>query len=339
MVDSDIYTFLEVSFETRDFDCVDPCVYNLEGTDRRFCFAPGSDNVKCVREEGTGSRTTGSPATAGPTEAPNEVVDRVKGYIDAGTCTTRVSSTGNCGDSATSFYHEMTYNGKRVIISNQVPDHDAEHDQLHVNPNTRCERWQFTQLPLQPSKGSFVATGLGTTGLAVTGGAFFNDLSSPQGDLALYNEGSSLDSCFGHSAREGSYHYHANINCTNAGAATGANNPKLCVLVGYMLDGVPVYGLCEDSTETVMKSCYKLVSGANTGTVTTVGGTYTVGITNSDYEFDQAGYAAGSCQLDEANGAVHPKTGEYSYFMTTDHPFIPIGYYGTEGKQRICSAA
>ena len=48
---------------------------------------------------------------------------------------------------------------------------------------------------------NFVATGLGTTGLAVTGGAFFNDLSSPQGSLALYNEGATLDSCFGHSAR------------------------------------------------------------------------------------------------------------------------------------------
>jgi len=81
MVDSDIYTFLEVSFETRDFDCVDPCVYNLEGTDRRFCFAPGSDNVKCVREEGTpvtgatGPPTptggsTAAPPTAGPTNAP-----------------------------------------------------------------------------------------------------------------------------------------------------------------------------------------------------------------------------------------------------------------------------
>jgi len=60
-----------VSFETRDFDCVDPCVYNLEGTDRRFCFAPGSDNVKCVREEGTtsGPVSTNAPVT-GSTNAP-----------------------------------------------------------------------------------------------------------------------------------------------------------------------------------------------------------------------------------------------------------------------------
>ena len=30
----------------------------------------------------------------------------------------------------------------------------------------------------------------------------------------------------------GQYHYHANINCTNAGAATGANDPDTCKLIG-----------------------------------------------------------------------------------------------------------
>ena len=30
----------------------------------------------------------------------------------------------------------------------------------------------------------------------------------------------------------GQYHYHGNINCTDAGAATGANNPDTCKLIG-----------------------------------------------------------------------------------------------------------
>ena len=41
---------------------------------------------------------------------------------------------------------------------------------------------------------------MGTVGLAVTGGVFFNDLSNPDGSLALTNEGPSLDTCLGHSA-------------------------------------------------------------------------------------------------------------------------------------------
>ena len=47
---------------------------------------------------------------------------------------------------------------------------------------------------------------MGYVGMAVTGGGFFNDLASPiaqGGDLALYREGASLDSCFGHSAPVG----------------------------------------------------------------------------------------------------------------------------------------
>ena len=30
----------------------------------------------------------------------------------------------------------------------------------------------------------------------------------------------------------GQYHYHGNINCTDAGAATGANDPDTCKLIG-----------------------------------------------------------------------------------------------------------
>ena len=64
-------------------------------------------------------------------------------------------------------------------------------------------------------------------------------------------QGTSLDSCLGHSAPTstggGQYHYHGNINCTQAGAATGAADPDTCKLIGYYRDGVPVYGFCKDT--------------------------------------------------------------------------------------------
>ena len=54
-------------------------------------------------------------------------------------------------------------------------------------------------VPLSPSKGdSPEEIGMGTVGLAVTGGGFFNAQSSEDGDVALANEGTSLDYCFGH---------------------------------------------------------------------------------------------------------------------------------------------
>jgi len=271
---------------------------------------------------------------------PNRPVDdeymlAAKTLIDAGTCN-RVTSSSVCGgDPETSYFKDFRYNGNRVVIANGIPDHEAEHDQLVTGPNTRCERWQFMVLPINPGKGSISSTGLGSIGLATTAGQFFNHLSNPDGSLALANEGRTLDSCFGHSAGAGQYHYHANINCTNAGSASGANDPDQCIHIGYYLDGVPVYGFCKDSNGNQMSACYSLVDGSATSDVTVSdGNTYTVGGNEVDYQFDPT---LDGCNLDEANGAIHPTTGEYSYFTTTGYPWIPIYYYGDGGVSSLCS--
>ena len=54
----------------------------------------------------------------------DEIVTRVKSYIDEGTCgsvtfPTEYSDT-LCGDNAVSYYKEFIYNNQRVIISNNV---------------------------------------------------------------------------------------------------------------------------------------------------------------------------------------------------------------------------
>ena len=146
----------------------------------------------------------------------------VKALIDAGSCEA-VTSNSNCGANAVSYFKDFEYNGERVIISSGIPDHEAEHDMLVSNPNTRCEHWQYMVVPLTPSQANNpVETGLGVVGLSTTGGHFFNHLSNPDGSLALANEDPTLDSWFGHSAASGLYHYNANINCTT----TGESNPQ-----------------------------------------------------------------------------------------------------------------
>ena len=159
----------------------------------------------------------------------DDVVTLVKSYIDSGTCNSVVVGD-SCGDSAVSYYAEFEYNGRRVVVANDIPDHDAEHDQYRVNPNTRCERWTYMSLPLSPDLASAaVGTDLGVIGLAVTGGTFYNHLSSSDGEVAMYNEGMSLDSCTGHSSANNQYHYHANILCDEE-----ASDPDTCKLIGYM---------------------------------------------------------------------------------------------------------
>ena len=81
-----------------------------------------------------------------------------------------VSTGSTCGDNATSYYYEFEYEDQRVVIVNGIPDHDAENDQLVDNTNTRCERWQFMTVPIDPSKGTDATeTSMGVVALAVTG--------------------------------------------------------------------------------------------------------------------------------------------------------------------------
>merc|ERR1712198_491217 len=230
----------------------------------------------------------------------DEIVSLVKSYIDAGTCD-MVSTGSTCGDNATSYYYEFEYEDQRVVIVNGIPDHDAENDQLVDNTNTRCERWQFMTVPIDPSKGTDATeTSMGVIALAVTGGTFYNDLSNDDGAIALYNEGQSLDSCAGHSSDNSQYHYHANILCDD-----DASDASVCKQVGWAKDGVEISP-----------------------------GTFQTAIDEAYYEYVDSD----DCNLDKANGAIHPTTGQYSYFMTTTYPWVPKYYYGEDGEAEICSA-
>ena len=124
------------------------------------------------------------------------------------------------------------------------------------------------------------------------------------------------------------------ITCTDAGAATGANDPDACALIGYFRDGVLVFGLCTDELDATFTSYNNFVDGATTTKVATAGGTSTC-----DYEYSDADYAAGSCILNNGSGAVQSTTGQYSYFLTTGYPWVPTIYSGNSGSSNLCSAA
>ena len=56
----------------------------------------------------------------------DEVIARVKGYIDLGTCNEVTFSDTDCGDSTTSYFREFIYNGKRILVSNNVCSTDVQ---------------------------------------------------------------------------------------------------------------------------------------------------------------------------------------------------------------------
>ena len=164
-------------------------------------------------------------------------------------------------------------------------------------------------LPLSPTQAtSPVSTDMGVTGLANTGGTFYNHLSSPNGDVAMYNEGTSLDSCTGHSSSDGQYHYHANILCD-----ADAVDANVCAQIGYARDGVPLYGYCNDASGTQFSSCYSLKSGYSASSISMAAGTFQSAQYDSYYEFD----SAGDCNLDEANGIS-----KFVYSSSLQHAYV-----------------
>merc|ERR1712045_76268 len=152
-----------------------------------------------------------SPSTAAPTEAPTAApttespTETTTGSVSEGlygatiaalTSTSSVETSSNCGDAATGYYEEYVTADARYVIVSGAPAHDAEYDQEHANPNTRCERWQYVKLPLTWTDSGSTTQQMGATGYVTSGTTTFDARSSPTGELAAYYEWDSLDSCY-----------------------------------------------------------------------------------------------------------------------------------------------
>ena len=196
----------------------------------------------------------------------------------------------------------------RILATNGIPNHIYEVGQQKPNSHSACKHEVYMTVPKNPVKTStYSEYGMGPIGFAISGGFFYNHLSSPQGAVSVFYDYSSYDNCNGHSDLECRYHYHAIPRCIKNGSA--------CDLVGYMRDGFPVYSFCAHETKNrLLKSCYYLTSG---------NGSHSQHFTFSDSEF-----SAGNCDLDRANGYTF--SDGYAYIFTEDYPYIMAGYYGSE---------
>ena len=105
-----------------------------------------------------------------------------------------------------------------------------------------------------------------------------------------------------------------------------------CSLVGYLKDGFPVYGLCEEDGRR-LRSCYRLVNNTVCRILTRVSRLVAgaSGHHTTDYTFQPGP----DCQLDKANGYTF-SDGSYGYIFTDNYPFIMPGYVGTDITD-ICS--
>jgi hypothetical protein len=227
------------------------------------------------------------------------------------------------------------------VEANGIPKHRVGRFPSNHNPNKISEQaFNFT-LPLNPKASNEPIplhndTGRGPPntpfGIAVNGVLFDPGtaefyMGDRRADWNYEALGGSvllgLDANHGHVQPNGSYHYHGLP--TGLLKKLGVNANEHSPLVGYAMDGYPVYALYgykdpKDSKSGVKKlsSSFELKKGERSDPP---GGKYD-GTFSKDYE-----YVEGSGDLDRCNGRFtvtdeFPK-GTYAYFLTEDWPVIP----------------
>ncbi len=158
-----------------------------------------------------------------------------------------------------------------------------------VNPNTISEQSFTFKIPVSPKIATnHAATPLGAIGIALNGVPFFNQYAGPN-NQELTSEIASFDKYYGHPQATGQYHYHVEPLYLTTVKSTKSG------LMGFLLDGFPVYGPQEENGTTVMGSNLDVYHGHTHATV------------------------------DFPNGTYH-------YHFTSDAPYLNgNGYYGTSG--------
>lgn len=133
-----------------------------------------------------------------------------------------------------------------------------------------------------------VATPLGPIGIALNGVPFFNQYAGPN-NQELKGEMATFDQFYGHPQQSGIYHYHVEPLQLTTVKSTKSG------LVGFLLDGFPVYGPEEEDGSVVSNDNLDVYHGHTHPTI------------------------------DYPNGTYH-------YHFTTEAPYLNgNGFYGTPG--------
>lgn len=227
---------------------------------------------------------------------------------DATTTSTNTDTNGDGTSDLPDVFKKFTSDvdvyveGNYVIIkSNGIPNHkspyfdtnDSRYEtyngtntRFQLNPNRIREKDYTFRIPLHPQEASSKQeTPLGPMGVAVNGVPIYNQYAAMRAKLT--NEINSFDQYNGHPQQEGAYHYHVEpLYLTK-------NNGKES-LIGFLLDGFPVYGPYENGKK----------------------------VNNSDLD---AYHGHTSATTDYPNGIYH-------YHITDEDPYINgDGFYGKPG--------
>jgi hypothetical protein len=182
--------------------------------------------------------------------------------------------------------HKSTYYQGTAWATTMYEAYNGTNPNYVTNPNRIASQNLVFKIPVNPTAvTTHSATGLGPIGIALNGVPMYNQYAGPSQPLT--SEINSFDQYNGHPQMSGQYHYHVEplYLTTNKGKSA---------LMGFLLDGFPVYGPMENG----------------------------VILTTSNLD---AYHGHTSATAEYPNGIYH-------YHFTADAPYLNgSGYWGTPG--------
>jgi hypothetical protein len=182
---------------------------------------------------------------------------------------------------------------------------------------------KFPRDPKVSATPTNVVNRLGSAGVTVSGLLFYPVTEGPIPTESAYGDpyyNKMLDSCGGHAGPQSEYHYHVLITIAIC-------NLKNTGIIGYAIDGFPVYGptACLDlkcTKKALVKSGYIQIGNPQKNA------------------WDAYKYSAtpSSTVLDECNGRLQPD-GTYGYHATLTFPYIIGCFKGTPTTQTGAAAS
>lgn len=193
---------------------------------------------------------------------------------------------------------EVYLDGDFVVVkANGVPTHKSPYFETsnalyepyngtnpnyRINPNRIVSKEVTYRIPLNPTKATnSQATPLGAMGVSINGVPFYNQYAGPN-NQPLTNEINSFDQYGGHPQGQGQYHYHLEPFFLTEEKGKDA-------LMGYLLDGFPVYGSLENG-KTVQNSNLDQFHGHSHATTEYPNGIYHYHITDADPYINGSGF-------------------------------------------------
>ena len=169
--------------------------------------------------------------------------------------------------------HKSPYYKGTQWASTKYEAYNGTNPNWAQNPSVIAESDATYRIPLNPAQSTdHPATPLGPMGVAINGVPIFNQYAA--GRAVLTYEINSFDQYGGHPQQTGVYHYHVEPTYLTANKGKDA-------LVGFLLDGFPVYGPVENG-KTISNIDLDVYHGHISATADYPNGIYHYHITSAD---------------------------------------------------------